>query len=218
MKRSSVGDSEGRKDRRRIKESFSSRFFTQGESLAPRVFLFEHSSHATSEVGGEPFSQRYKKVQRLGEGTSSTVWLCEGEGGRLFAVKETRTRSSEIVKRAVMEARLLRGFSHKNIIGVRELYMDKANGDLHLVMEYFSGSEMGACLQASAYSEKVARILFRQLLEGLRFLHSRGVVHRDLKPQNLLVSPRRLNRTRTQNRRFQCRQISARSLRVQAGV
>jgi serine/threonine protein kinase len=138
----------------------------------------------------EPFWHLYEKKNKLGEGTSAVVRRCiEKRTGKTFAVKIVRTRDEEIIFHLKNEFRNLRDLKNEHIIEVYKLLIDHDSGYVYLLMEFFEGVEMFKHIQnIGIYSEEVAKQLALQLFKGIKFLHSHGVVHRDLKPNNLLVS------------------------------
>lgn len=138
----------------------------------------------------EPFWHFYEKKNKLGEGTSAVVRRCiEKRTGKAFAVKMVRTRDEEIIFHLKNEFRNLRDLKNEHIIEVYKLYIDNDSGYVYLLMEFFEGIEMFKHIQnIGIYSEEVAKQLALQLFKGIKFLHSHCVVHRDLKPNNLLVS------------------------------
>lgn len=92
----------------------------------------------------------------------------------------------------INEFRNLAALSHPNIIKVYELYVDFNDGfqkqsKVLVVMELVEGSEMFQHIQELGnYTEDTTKELFKQLLDGITYLHSHGICHRDLKPNNLL--------------------------------
>ena len=86
------------------------------------------------------------------------------------------------------EARLLVQFNHPNIVRVIDFFEE--NGTAYLVMDYCQGVNLAEYMerQGGVLSEQAVIALFRPILEGLKELHHRGVLHRDIKPQNIYVT------------------------------
>jgi len=98
-------------------------------------------------------------------------------------VADTENSREDIFK----EIEILSRLNHKNIVGLLEFYFDDQS--VYLISELLKGGELlDAVLDNSeGYSEDIARSCFRQLMEGIKYLHSEGVAHRDLKLENLLL-------------------------------
>lgn len=82
------------------------------------------------------------------------------------------------------------GNSHPNVMGVVEVLFDGAN--LNVVMPFCGSGDLFELLQESqatgqGFSEDVARYWFRQIVAGMQHLHSRGICHRDLSPENIMI-------------------------------
>lgn len=130
---------------------------------------------------------RYEKLEKIGEGTYGTVFRGSAPDGSIVALKRIKLDDDEegVPSSALREICLLRELRHKNV--VRLLDVNYTEKKLTLVFEYCS-------LDLKRYFELRGRLnpnetstLFWQLLKGLSYCHSKSVLHRDLKPQNLLV-------------------------------
>ncbi|KAG1660285.1 hypothetical protein FOA52_006752 [Chlamydomonas sp. UWO 241] len=85
------------------------------------------------------------------------------------------------------EIDILCGMEHENIVYLKEYFEE--NNKVFLITELLTGGELlDAVVQRGSYNEAEARCIFRQILLGIQYLHSRNVVHRDLKLENLLLS------------------------------
>jgi len=98
-------------------------------------------------------------------------------------VPDTENSREDIFK----EIEILSRLDHKNIVGLLEFYFD--DHSVYLVSELLKGGELldAVLEQTEGYSEDIARQCFQQLMQGIEYLHSQGVAHRDLKLENLLL-------------------------------
>jgi tetratricopeptide (TPR) repeat protein/predicted Ser/Thr protein kinase len=137
---------------------------------------------------GEVIGGRYRLERRLGAGGMAAVWLATDDRlGRPVAVKalsEVMGEDGEYRQRFRREAKLAARIQHPNLVGV---YDYRAGERPYLVMEYIEGGTLAERL-AAGNAPPVER-LARELLSALRCIHSAGVLHRDVKPQNVLVDP-----------------------------
>lgn len=79
----------------------------------------------------------------------------------------------------------MESFIHKNIIKLLNSYSYKE--DFYFVMEYARGGELSKFIDKNKYiSEKTAKTIFKQVYDAVKYMHSKNVVHRDLKPLNIL--------------------------------
>ncbi len=138
---------------------------------------------------GACLKDRYRLERLLGRGGMASVWLANDEVlDRPVAVKvlsDTIASDPEFTARFRREARIAASLSHPNLIGV----YDYAEGEErpYLVMEYVPGANL-----AEARERRVpidCEGLARQLLGALAHIHAAGIVHRDVKPQNVLIAP-----------------------------
>ncbi|KAK5847398.1 hypothetical protein PBY51_016528 [Eleginops maclovinus] len=134
-------------------------------------------------------SQSYLSLEKLGEGANACVYKGVSRiNGQLVALKEIRMKTEEGVPfTAIREASLLKALKHANIVVLHDIVHTRDT--LTLVFEYMQ-TDLGQYMsehQGGLNSHNVRLLLF-QLLRGLLFLHSQRVLHRDLKPPNLLLS------------------------------
>ncbi|CAN0001028.1 unnamed protein product, partial [Ectocarpus sp. 6 AP-2014] len=132
----------------------------------------------------------FQLMGHLGEGSFATVFLArQRETGREFAMKAiSRARvQGKLQENLESEISILKSFRHGNIV---ELYdIKKTERHIYLVLEYCAGGDLRALIRKEGkLAETSARHFMRHLGSGLHFLWSKNLVHRDLKPQNLLLS------------------------------
>jgi hypothetical protein len=135
---------------------------------------------------------RYRILEPLGAGGMGVVYKAEHVlMGRVVALKVLRGDVSdrpESVARFCREVKTLAQLSHPNIVTAHDA--EEFGGVLFLVMEFVDGESLDRVLARSGpVPPALAAGWVRQVAEGLRFAHERGLVHRDLKPANLLLTP-----------------------------
>jgi serine/threonine-protein kinase len=139
----------------------------------------------------DPFPGEYRFVRKLGSGGYGTVWLAEdlGLGGRPVAIKTLRpSRDLKDADRALAalrhEAGLLGRIDHPNVTRVHTIR--QMNGVHYLVMRYVPGGSLADRLRAGPLPWVAATRYAADVGEGLAEVHRRGVIHRDVKPDNIL--------------------------------
>jgi calcium-dependent protein kinase len=134
-------------------------------------------------------NERYAFQQELGSGNFGRVTLCRHrETGALRAVKSIKKSPKDFgeIGRFCEEMEILKGLDHPNIIKLYEYYEDST--DINLVTEYVEGGPLyELIIRAKQLSEEVAAGIIRQLLSAVAYCHSRRIVHRDLKLENILL-------------------------------
>lgn len=132
---------------------------------------------------------RYRLERLLGRGGMASVWLASDENlEREVAVKllsDTIASDPEFSARFRREARVAAGLSHPNLIDVYD-YAEAAERP-YLVMEYVPGDNLAERVSQGAKVD--CERLARELLGALAHIHAAGIVHRDVKPQNVLLAP-----------------------------
>lgn len=130
---------------------------------------------------------RYRLVERLGSGGVATVFLAEDERlGRLVAVKRLGAESpEELAKRFEREARLGASLNHPNLVAVYDAAPEPSG--VAIVMEYVEGRTLADALREGPIEPPRALRILRDVADGLDHAHAHGVVHRDVKPANVLL-------------------------------
>jgi serine/threonine-protein kinase len=142
------------------------------------------------EKRGTIFAGRYRLERRLGSGGMADVWLAEDqELGRKVAIKilhERYANDTQFVERFRREATHAAGLSHPNVVSIYD--RGEAEGSYYIVMEYVEGRTLKELiLTRGPCPVPVAISYVRQVLAALRYAHRNGIVHRDIKPHNVLV-------------------------------
>jgi serine/threonine protein kinase len=110
----------------------------------------------------------------------------DDHSGRTVALKIVRSGDPEFVRRLTQEARALESFEHPGLI--RLLDTGLAGDDAYLVMEYVDGPNLAETLRAGPLGAPETAALGERLADALAYVHARGIVHRDVKPSNILQS------------------------------
>jgi serine/threonine-protein kinase len=137
---------------------------------------------------GSIVDKRYRVLRRIGSGGMADVWLAEDTHlQRQVALKVLHSRflqDQQFVARFQREAEHAAGLQHPNIVAVFDRGAE--DGVNYIAMRYVEGPTLKELIERGLTPEQAAALV-RQVLEGARFAHRNGVVHRDLKPQNVIV-------------------------------
>ena len=130
---------------------------------------------------------RYRTLRRLGAGGVATVYLAEDERlGRPVALKRLRAGSpQEMARRFEREARLGASLNHPNLVAVYDITTETT--ELLIVMEYVEGASLAEALRDGPLPDDKAVTVLRGVAAGLDHAHAGGVIHRDVKPANVLL-------------------------------
>jgi eukaryotic-like serine/threonine-protein kinase len=139
----------------------------------------------TDGVGARVILGRYRLERRLGAGGFGVVWLAWDEKLEREVAVKAIPRDGGAGERVEREARAAARLNHPGIVAIYELAADEH--DVYLVSELVRGRTLGELVHVGAIADRdVARIGIA-LCEALEHAHARGVIHRDVKPQNVMV-------------------------------
>ena len=132
----------------------------------------------------------------LGKGSFGEVYLSTKKGRpEYFATKKIDRKTADkpsFKKYFDNEISILKSLNHPNIVKLEEV--KRTNNHYYIVMEYINGGGLSNCLKKymerhkKAFPEEIVQHLMRQIIEGLYYLHSRKIIHRDLKLDNIMIN------------------------------
>lgn len=156
---------------------------TQGGPTAPS---------AEDPLVGRVLSDRYRILRKLGEGGMGAVYLAEHTViEKKIALKvlfADLTRRPDLVQRFLQEAKSASRIGHPNVIDITD-FGQSPDGSAYIAMEYLDGQDLGQLLKgAGPIPWPTAQSIMLQVTKGLRAAHEKGIVHRDVKPENIFLS------------------------------
>ncbi|KAI1457383.1 checkpoint kinase 2-like protein [Annulohypoxylon moriforme] len=156
-------------------------------------FIFRYPRSRSSSA----FLQQYTLLDRLGKGHFAEVYLCvEKSTGQRYAVKiftknpgmDEKSKTDGLQQ----EIAVLMGVSHPNVLCLKDTFNEK--NAVYLVLELAPEGELfNYIVMKQKLSEAETRKLFIQLFQGIKYLHDRNIVHRDVKPENILLTDKDLH-------------------------
>jgi serine/threonine protein kinase len=169
--------------------------FTDTISGTGTVFVPERKDTSTDLETGKEFHRRYVIDQKLGQGAMGVVYLASDKlTNRRIALKlinPALVNSTSARERFIREGLIARDIRHKNVVAVYDV--SETDGQLYLAMEFLSGVTLRNWLHRviqSGYDVPfdTAERVIRNILEGLEAAHTTGVIHRDVKPENIMFT------------------------------
>ncbi|EON65158.1 STE/STE11/BCK1 protein kinase [Coniosporium apollinis CBS 100218] len=183
--------------RRKSTKMFGARIEQVKPPRGSRLFQLDTIPQAHSPVPQRQPTFRWVKGQLIGKGTFGRVYLgMNVTTGELIAVKQVevnpkaagqdKDKMREMVKALDQEIDTMQHLDHVNI--VQYLGCERKEYSISIFLEYIPGGSIGSCLRKHGkFEEPVVSSLTRQSLNGLAYLHREGILHRDLKADNILL-------------------------------
>ena len=147
------------------------------------------------QQGGKAVIDDLTLLKLLGKGSYGEVFLTTKKGrSELYATKKMDRKYADqpnVSKYLKNEIAILRELNHKNIVKLADIKATKTH--YYLVMEYCNGGSLSECLKkyeqmyGMPFSEEIVQFLMKQIIDGIRYIHNRNIIHRDLKLDNILV-------------------------------
>lgn len=149
-----------------------------------------------SKVIGSTFllDERYQIQDTLGSGAYGVVVSArDTRTGEVLAIKkiEKAFEHSTYTKRTLRELKIMRLLEHENIIRIKSIQLPKSReefDDIYVIVELMETDLSSIIKSPQPLSDEHCQFFLYQILRGLKYMHSAGILHRDLKPRNLLVN------------------------------
>lgn len=159
------------------------RLSSQTDIEKKRQFLNKLSSICNK---GDP-RKNFINLSKIGQGASGGVYIAHSiEANQCVAIKEMDMEKQPKKELIINEILTMKEYRHQNIVNFVDTYI--VGNKLWIIMEYMEGGSLTDVVQYCILSEGQIGAVCRETLKGLQFLHSQGVLHRDIKSDNILLS------------------------------
>ncbi|CAD8147565.1 unnamed protein product [Paramecium octaurelia] len=156
-----------------------------------RYFYADHNVllRVKNYLGGRVIFKRidifYKQIGKIENRSSTSIYTIQGfDDDKVYACKEVKKQKQHSNKLFQNEVETLKQLNHQNIVKLIEVF--ESENSYLIVLELLKGGSLSQCLKYCRLTLNEVEIIIKQILETLCYLHEKGFVHRDLKPDNIL--------------------------------
>eukprot|EP01063_Lacrimia_lanifica_P029904 TRINITY_DN4654_c0_g1_i1.p1 TRINITY_DN4654_c0_g1~~TRINITY_DN4654_c0_g1_i1.p1 ORF type:complete len:613 (+),score=244.97 TRINITY_DN4654_c0_g1_i1:120-1958(+) len=144
-------------------------------------------SAAPAPIVPEKPGDKYSVKKKFAEGAFGSVFLVERKtDGLQLIMKRPKLESGVTMEEIQQEAEMMKRLKHPHIVRLIESYQE--HGVLILIVEFAAGGDLRTVQKGRPFPESKATRIFEESIDGLKFIHSRHILHRDLKPDNIFLT------------------------------
>ena len=132
--------------------------------------------------------ERYEKTKEVGKGASGVVFIAHDNILHSDVAIKTIDLKNQSSKELILnEIRVLQDFNHKNLVNFLAAYFLEQNNELWVILEYMDGGPLTDVVTETVMKERQIAAVCRETLQAINFLHAKGIIHRDIKSDNVLL-------------------------------